>query len=156
MQDDYRKGCTCPPGFRGDGVQSCEGTCHSKFGDCCCIRRMTNTNQRVTSLSGLMLNLICIPAIVINHAVSHSRNMLAFLHFFFSLCCRYRWVQRENILSMPRLQMQKHLGELRVQMQKWFVLLTRKWHVFWWGFFSFPIFFLYHFQNCIAKWIVFV
>ncbi|KAL2330570.1 hypothetical protein Fmac_018151 [Flemingia macrophylla] len=22
--DDYRKGCTCPPGFRGDGVQSCE------------------------------------------------------------------------------------------------------------------------------------
>jgi len=25
MQDDYKKGCTCPPGFRGDGVQSCEG-----------------------------------------------------------------------------------------------------------------------------------
>jgi len=25
MQDDYRKGCTCPPGFRGDGVKSCEG-----------------------------------------------------------------------------------------------------------------------------------
>ncbi|KAK6126002.1 hypothetical protein DH2020_040310 [Rehmannia glutinosa] len=24
-QDDHRKGCKCPPGFRGDGVNGCEG-----------------------------------------------------------------------------------------------------------------------------------
>lgn len=25
MQDDHTKGCKCPPGFRGDGVNSCQG-----------------------------------------------------------------------------------------------------------------------------------
>ena len=25
VQDDHTKGCTCPPGFKGDGVNNCEG-----------------------------------------------------------------------------------------------------------------------------------
>ena len=25
VQDDHTKGCKCPPGFKGDGVNSCEG-----------------------------------------------------------------------------------------------------------------------------------
>jgi hypothetical protein len=32
MQEDYRKGCECPSGFKGDGVLSCEGTYRRIFG----------------------------------------------------------------------------------------------------------------------------
>ena len=31
MQDGHTKGCKCPPGFRGDGANSCEGTLTSKI-----------------------------------------------------------------------------------------------------------------------------
>lgn len=31
LQDDRTKGCKCPPGFRGDGVNSCEGLTFSGF-----------------------------------------------------------------------------------------------------------------------------
>ncbi|KAK7294876.1 hypothetical protein RJT34_17774 [Clitoria ternatea] len=43
--DDYNKGCTCPPGFRGDGVQSCEDIdeCSEKLACQCSDCKCKNT-----------------------------------------------------------------------------------------------------------------
>lgn len=54
------------------------------------------------------------------------------LNFFFFGDFRCGWVQREAGMSMPRVQMQKYMGQLRVQLWQWIVVHARAWHLHKW------------------------
>lgn len=62
---------------------------------------------------------------------------LTYIVLFFLIWLFYRcgWVQREVGLPVPRVQMQKYMGQLWLQLQWQLVLHAGKWHVYRWGFF---------------------
>lgn len=58
----------------------------------------------------------------------HSSNV------FFWLFPRCGWMQRQAGLPVSRMQMQKYLGQLWLQLWWWFIVYARTWHMHKWVF----------------------
>ena len=152
-QDNGEVKCQCPTGFKGDGVNSCTGKTLDIFLVLIVSVDITNLGYKIWEPKGIswpsrheirsVINSISlyIEGSFICFGLSYQiRRVNTHAHMDFE--CRlndfcqfpYRcwWVQREESLSVLRMQLQKHLGKLRVQLQWGFVVYQGPWHLHKW------------------------